>query len=59
MYGAFRATAFVIGMPPVFATLALAFFGGLLGGTTHYGGGPVPTFSGASYESQSRSANTS
>jgi DASS family divalent anion:Na+ symporter len=49
MYGAFLAVALTIGTPPVFAALVLAFFNGLMGGTTHYGGGPAPVFFGAGY----------
>jgi DASS family divalent anion:Na+ symporter len=51
MYGVFLATALAVGTPPLFAALVLAFLNGLLGGLTHYGGGPAPVFFGAGYVS--------
>ena len=51
LYGVFLATALAVGTPPLFAALALAFLNALLGGLTHYGGGPAPIFFGAGYVS--------
>jgi DASS family divalent anion:Na+ symporter len=51
MYGAFLAVALAIGTPPAFAALGLGFCNALMGGTTHYGGGPAPVFFGAGYVS--------
>lgn len=49
MYGAFLATALALGAPPILAALLLGYFNGLMGGTTHYGGGPAPVFFGSGY----------
>jgi len=51
MYAAFLAVAVVIGTPPVFAALTLAFFSNLFASLTHYGAAAAPIFFTAGYVS--------
>jgi DASS family divalent anion:Na+ symporter len=51
MYAAFLAIALVIGAPPVFAALTLAFSSNLFAGLTHYGATAAPVFFSAGYVS--------
>jgi DASS family divalent anion:Na+ symporter len=49
MYAVFLAVAIVIGTPPMFAAIVLAFFSNLMSSMTHYGTGPAPILFGAGY----------
>tara|TARA_B100000965_G_scaffold398555_1_gene416859 strand:- start:465 stop:1898 length:1434 start_codon:yes stop_codon:yes gene_type:complete len=51
MYAAFLSLSIVLGTPPLFAALILAYFSSFFGGLTHYGSGPAPVLFGAGYVS--------
>jgi DASS family divalent anion:Na+ symporter len=52
LYPAFLAAALAGGVPPVMASLALAYFSNLNAAMTHYGTGSAPVFFGAGYVRQ-------
>lgn len=49
MYGAFLAAAMVLGAPPLFAALFLAFLTSLFGALTHYASGPAAVLYASQY----------
>ena len=52
LYPAFLAAALAGGVPPLLASLSLAYFSNLNAGITHYGTGSAPVYFGAGYVSQ-------
>ena len=51
MYAAFLAIALMLGTPPLFAALTLAFFSNLFAGLTHYSAATAPIFFASGYVS--------